>query len=390
MSENVNWHQRAIKEHNSGFYKEAIESYGKHLSEEPNDADCLGNLAACYYSMGNTGRATKIAKSALRNDPDHLHSLKILALIDAQERRIKHALVGADRVAKLAPEDSATFKFKADVEMELGLALRAEQSILEAIRLSAEDDRLHNRLASIQLALGKPQDAERSLLSALRLNPNSVESLGLLGVVQRYTGRTDDSYKTLRSALQIDPNEFENRTQLLNAIRSKFPPFRWGLNAITRSASISAKFWLVISAIIFASLRAWFSAYQSTHGNLAALSIAGFFIVIFSSPLIITTLIDAVIIRSKNFAIFFSPVQRGLIHLVTLSLPLIAVHYWAFDGWSWAHWGRLLILLFCTTFGSSISVLWNSKRAMYVGIGFSVFGMIAATIVTLVGGQAVS
>lgn len=383
------WLSEAIRLHNSGQYGLARKHYKKYLAEHPNDPDALANYAACEYCVQNHSKASKFAKLALAVDPEHPHGLKILALSEAGNHRVKQALNICDTITSLAPEDSDSFKFRSEVEMELGLPVRAEDSIRTALQLSPDDESLHRALGNIELIQGKAVAAELSARRALALDPENKESLALLGHIQRYNGQTTESTASMLSALRVDPHDFENRTRLLNARRSAFPPYRWLLNAAIRSASILAKALMILGMVLAIGLRVLFSEYQRSHGTFQAVIMGGNAIIVMGTLVVVPQLIDAFLLRSPSYALYFSPTQRLATRMVAVSVLIAVLLPVILSTWQLAPLGRWVILLFGTTIGGGINSLSAGKWAARVTCLLVTISVIAALVIALNGGKTI-
>jgi len=141
----------------------------------------LGFLAA---SAHDSREARRLFGEALSRNADDLTALRGLANLDAQARRVHHAVAGFAHIIRLQPKD-------ADAWQRLGILCMA--------------DRQFDR------SLG-------ALSTAATLDPNDLVTSRFLGIVQLHAGRVEEATRSLNAVLARQPEDAEARAALANAM----------------------------------------------------------------------------------------------------------------------------------------------------------------------------
>jgi tetratricopeptide (TPR) repeat protein len=155
----------------SGRAQEAVEFYGRALTEAPEFPGAHFGLGTLLARMGRPAEAIPHYQSAIRSWPAH-----------------------------------------AEAHYNLGLALAAENrwdaaagEYVEALRLRPDDSDAHAALAKVLLAQQRPGDALQHYERALVLRPRSVQALVGRGVALSELDRPGEAIASYQLALQIDP-----------------------------------------------------------------------------------------------------------------------------------------------------------------------------------------
>ena len=148
------------------------------------DARPVAWLGKIAVSQHRSKDARRLFGEALHRNPDDLTALDGLANLDAQVRRVHHAIAGFDHILRLRPKD-------ADAWQRLGILCMA--------------DRQYDR------SLG-------ALQTAAELDPNDLVTNRFLGIVELHAGRLDEASRTLRAVLARQPDDAEVRAALANAM----------------------------------------------------------------------------------------------------------------------------------------------------------------------------
>jgi len=133
--------------------------------------DALLSSAEAAYEKGDLEEASQRCRDALRQAPDHVRALSLLALVLAEQQRPEEALASARRAVERAPERAGP----------------------------------HYALGQVWQAAGRIEEAEASYRQAARLDPRHARAHNNVGVCLQMLGRIDEALAWYRKALEIDP-----------------------------------------------------------------------------------------------------------------------------------------------------------------------------------------
>ncbi|MBK9203268.1 MAG: tetratricopeptide repeat protein [Candidatus Obscuribacter sp.] len=213
-------------------YKLAIESYKEALKEEPENLDALRMLAMSLSLNQQDKDALREIKEAMRRAPADDEVIFTAGLIyynandhKKGEKLIKEALgknpynALAHLILSYIAEGKENWKLMRE---EAGKALEIEPNHEEALI----------SLARAQRELGQIKEAKASLEAALLLNPNKAKTHAHLGRLLLHTGDPNGAREHLREALRLDPNNSEALEGFIESLRSKNILYYWFITCI--------------------------------------------------------------------------------------------------------------------------------------------------------------
>ena len=133
--------------------------------------DALLSSAEAAYERSDLDEASRRCREVLRQTPDDVRALCLLALVLAEQRRFDEALASARRAIDVAP----------------GTA------------------RPHYALGQVWQAADRFPEAEASYRQAAQLDPRHARAHNNAGVCMQMLGRVDEAVSWYRKALEIDP-----------------------------------------------------------------------------------------------------------------------------------------------------------------------------------------
>src|SRR6185437_12591270 len=230
----------AIAHHQRGELDQAIQSYRRILTTEPNHADALhllgvaalqrgqprpaiqlieraiasrpsvsayhANLAEAYRAVGQPQRAIACCQLALRLQPDNADAAYTLASLLMPQGQTETA----ERLFRLAVEQRPDFAL---AHNGLGNACRVRGDFEQALKhfrraaeLNPHLSFVHTNLGQLLLERGELAEALNHCREAVRLEPQSTAAQNNLGNVLRRMGRLTEAKSCYIEALRLDPN----------------------------------------------------------------------------------------------------------------------------------------------------------------------------------------
>ena len=165
--------------------------------------------AFAAYGRGQFGEAERLARTIISIEPDHLEALHLVAVIDAQQRRLDQALAGCDRVLALRPDHVDALNSRGLVLHQLQRFGEALASYDGALALRPDYAPAHyNRGVTLQ-QLRRFEQALASYDRALALRPDDADALSNRGVTLHELQRFDAALASYDGALAVRPDHAE-------------------------------------------------------------------------------------------------------------------------------------------------------------------------------------
>ncbi|MDO8278257.1 MAG: tetratricopeptide repeat protein, partial [Burkholderiaceae bacterium] len=201
-----------------GRLDEAVQSWHAAIAARPGYAPAHANLGAALKALGDHAGATLACRQAIALEPRHTEahntlgaSLKEQGELAAAEQSLRQALA-------LRPDHAEAWTNLGVVQHEQERFEDALQSHRHAITLAPGAAEIHCNLGASQQALGQLDDAVQSFEQALRLKPGHIESLNNLGSALLALGRHDDALARWREALALQPDFLAGHSNVLFAM----------------------------------------------------------------------------------------------------------------------------------------------------------------------------
>lgn len=199
-------------------------------------------------------------ESLLQRSPNEALGHALLALCLSEEHQPRRALVHARMAVGLAPEKPYCYYILGLVQQELGQLKEARQSLQQALELDPEDPDFFTRLGLIALLESRWQEALNCAEQGLSLDPEHIDSQNLrsmalirLGQPQSallqldqallrepengrvhanrgwtllHGGQQAEAMEAFREALRLEPGLEWAREGMLEALKSRYWPYR--------------------------------------------------------------------------------------------------------------------------------------------------------------------
>lgn len=232
--------QQAVAAHQAGDLDAAERGYRQLLSDVPDHASSLTNLASiisrrgdaqeaeglylraiaaapantdAHFNLGNlyrrTGRVRDAAaqyEEVLRITPNSPAALVNLGLAVSPSGEWSRAVDCFARAATIAPHLPDPLHYLADALARCGRRAEAVAALRESVARFPDAPRGYQNLGIQLAASGEAEDAITAFERALALSPDYAEAHNALGVVQETVGRTDAAQAGYRQAIRLRPD----------------------------------------------------------------------------------------------------------------------------------------------------------------------------------------
>lgn len=196
----------AMALHRQGEYTKAAKIYQKILKQEPQNVLALNLMAEASLMLGKSSQALQLAERALKLKPDMPSTRLLRANALARMGQKKAAIKGYNDVLALQPENASAM-------LSLGVAQRAAGENSEAIvtfeklvELKPDFAHAHFNLANAFKDEGLPEDALLSYEDTLAISPEMTEGWINKAATLLQLDLPEEALKSAKQALNITPS----------------------------------------------------------------------------------------------------------------------------------------------------------------------------------------
>ncbi|MFN0316485.1 MAG: XrtA/PEP-CTERM system TPR-repeat protein PrsT [Burkholderiales bacterium] len=192
--------------------KEKLEDGGVEISNDPNRYTREFLLAVEAFRDGKIGDALKRAEALHKQDPNNADPLNLIAACYLIAGQWEKAKVELEKVLKIRPNEPSATKNLAKVEAAIGKPERARELLQSFVKEQPDDEIALSLLAEIENKLGNAPAALQLLEQAHQRNPGSLNLRALLAAEHLRAGRPA---KVLEITHGTTDPEFKSRPALL-------------------------------------------------------------------------------------------------------------------------------------------------------------------------------
>jgi tetratricopeptide (TPR) repeat protein len=238
-----------------GRYADAESAFKEALSQEPNDAFALHQLAGCQWQIpGRHKDALETINQAISVEPNEAEHHVLRAFILCVLDRPKEALAAVRAALEIDPNDTGAFAAEAQAHLQMQNWPRAEEAARQSLALDADNSVAANQLAQALRLQNKQAETDAHLAGMLARDPDDAFTHANAGWSALQRGERLAAETHFREALRIDPDFDYAREGLLTSFRARSPLYRMYLRytfAMQRLSSGAR--WAVILGLYFAS-----------------------------------------------------------------------------------------------------------------------------------------
>jgi tetratricopeptide (TPR) repeat protein len=218
---------RGLKLKDLGRYADAEQAFKEALSQEPNDAFALHQLAACqFHQRGRQREALPTIDSAIAIEPNATDHHILRSFILSHLNRAKEGLDAAQLALALDPHHSGAFTASAQAHLHLENWAAAEDAARDALALDADNVASANQLAQALRLQNKLAENASHLAGMLARDPEDPYTHANAGWAALQRGERRAAETHFREALRLRPGFESAREGLLTSFRARSPLYR--------------------------------------------------------------------------------------------------------------------------------------------------------------------
>ena len=207
-----------------GKLQEALETYQRALSADPNHFEALQGIGILSGQMGRFEEALKFFTEASAVQPNNfaVHFNRGKALKEL--KRYPEALAAYDKALSLKPDFAEAYNNRGTVLKDLRRYDEALSSFNKAIALKPGYTNAYNNQGATLVILQRHDEALASYDKALSLNPAYAEAYNNRGTALEHLRRYDEALASYDKAIDLKPDFAEARYHkgLLNLLLGNF------------------------------------------------------------------------------------------------------------------------------------------------------------------------
>ena len=211
--------ERAFALHREGKLDQALASYRRVLTIDPEHAEANGNLGVILHGAGRIDDAISMYRRAIEIKPDHAPAHANLAIAIKAKGHPVSSVDTRRGVGGAKPVD-------ADAHVQLGDALRRKGDIdgaiaayEKALAVKPDDARTRFNLAYGWHKKGELDRAIEGYRKAALLNPELAQVYANLGVALIARGKTGEGVVACRRAVELKPQDARYHSNLGSALK---------------------------------------------------------------------------------------------------------------------------------------------------------------------------
>jgi len=193
------------------------------------------------HQSGHFKEAEKLYNKILRNFPDHFQSIFLLGTLFAQIKNYEAAIILLKKTIKINPEHLDSYNNLGNVYREIGSNQVAIPYYQKIIKINPHYIEAHNNLGKIYNEIGKYSEAISFFKTVIKLNPKHIESYNNLGVLLKQQGQLKEATYYYKKVLEIDPEYIETLNNFGALLRLQ-KKYKRALNNYEKVIKINPKF----------------------------------------------------------------------------------------------------------------------------------------------------
>lgn len=293
------------------------------LSQGIENTEILKMTALAKLGLHKYAEAEKICRLIIDRNPNEAFAFYLLANIRSTERQFDIAQNMIDNAIQLEPANPDFHAYKANLYQRTKDYNEALESADVALSLDAENISALNARATALVGLGRREEAYQTIDKSLAADPNNSDTHANLAWGLLHHGESATSLEHFKTALKIDPTNEYAKMGMIEALKAKFPLYRYFLVAMLWLNKLKEKNqWALIigSYLVLRVLSYIAQTYESLTPYLAPLIVM--IVVFFISTWIFSPLMNLYLLSNPFGRYTLSDEQKKSARLVGISLAI--------------------------------------------------------------------
>jgi tetratricopeptide (TPR) repeat protein len=210
-------------------YEQADQILARLLATGYEGTELYKMVILCRVGQGRYAEAEEMCRMLLGRHPDDPFLFYIMATISHVHRDYKSAIEYLDEAIQMDPANDAFFAFKAQIWLQTKDFALAQSTSEVALELNAENTDALNVRAAALIALGKKSEAYETINKSLATDPENPDTHTNMGWGLLHHGETNKALDHFKQALKFNPMHDHAKYGMSEAMKSKFPVYRYFL-----------------------------------------------------------------------------------------------------------------------------------------------------------------
>lgn len=201
--------KQALTAHQAGEFELAMQLYQQILSQQPEHAQVLNNLAGLYSKQGKLLQALKAYRDALHQAPDYLEAHYNLGLLLLRLEEWDAALKQFQNVITINPKNHHAHAKIGHLYLQQEQLEQAKQHYLQALALQPQELEVLNNLGAIAIKQHHAQQAIEYFTQVLALDNDHLDARSNIAALFLHHDRYENALRHYRVLLKARPDDLE-------------------------------------------------------------------------------------------------------------------------------------------------------------------------------------
>ena len=199
------------------------------MSEGYNDIEILKMMSIAKMGLHNYEDVSQLCTMIIDQNPNESLAFYLLSNVKSVNRGFQEAKDLIDKAIIIEPTNPDYHAYKASLFLQTKDYEDALNSANIGLQIDAENITSLNARSSALVGLGRRQEAFETIDKSLATDPNNPDTHANLGWGLLHHGKSDDALMHFQTALKVDPMSEYAKAGMLEAMKSKFPVYRYFL-----------------------------------------------------------------------------------------------------------------------------------------------------------------
>lgn len=199
------------------------------MSEGYNDIEILKMMSIAKMGLYKYEDVSQLCTMIIDQNPNESFAFYLLSNVKSVNRAFQEAKDLIDKAIIIEPTNADYHAYKASLFLQTKDYEDALNSANIGLQIDAENITSLNARSSALVGLGRRQEAFETIDKSLATDPNNPDTHANLGWGLLHHGKSDDALMHFQTALKVDPMSEYAKAGMLEAMKSKFPVYRYFL-----------------------------------------------------------------------------------------------------------------------------------------------------------------
>ncbi len=194
-----------------------------------NDIEILKMMSLAKMGLHKHADVSQLCAMIIEQNPNESFAYYLLSSVKSIAREFVEAKQLIDKAIIIEPSNSEYHAYKANLFLQTKDYEDALTSANIGLQIDAENITSLNARSSALVGLGRRQEAFDTIEKSLATDPNNPDTHANLGWGLLHHGKSDDALTHFQAALKVDPMNDYAKAGMLEAMKAKFPIYRYFL-----------------------------------------------------------------------------------------------------------------------------------------------------------------